>query len=825
MSFDPSRCNLTVNPFPTDHLLIDPTVPDPLGPIQDCVSFDLPVLFPEALCPQIVSTLSTVHFTPFGFDPGSSRVDVAKASDECFFNFELDLNPPCLEIVASGRINYVPFSQGVDARLTADTRGAIPDSISLRDACSVSLFLEIDIPAQPCPSIYPSTAILTMLPPGEEPSLDVLVTKVYENGSDSINNTDCAFAVELDLKTPCTLVTVEGSDVTFSDVGGPAGGSIRMATLSAIPCELDFRLLLDLKDIIFEPITLPAITDLCIDPDGKVQSAEVSYYTWPTGEFQYSVWRTQFGYCDENACFSTPVDFGLFNTGCGEDNRALDDDCLDDPHWTCEGDPAKSMKFDAYPAVWMRPGRRSRWIARTCSGIEPSSTIQTFATTLILPGTVTPGSFAVEGVLDADNWVREIRVNGVAVPIPGLTDIFPGTNNYRLQGPLYRFLLKAHFLTGVNTIEFDVDSSDIPGGLDSWLGFRLEWTGVGICNSTSTTTTTSTSPFPGTTTTTTSTTTSTTPTPTTPIAEGDCLCIDGEPIGNPIKVAWTFQPSCSTAMWVNGEPQGGGFSNGWFPDPASVTMTSNCISNTPYFYNYGYKTIEAPWHIPGVPSCYACVYGPNLMLLNQQDDCSPPESSFYKFPNQPSVVAPLLLCTWNLNMRMGRIVYQGFTSTTEYGPYYNFTIRLRVMPLLAIMPKRACYLYPPPNPFNSIYAQLRYTLTFERHSPGYAHLGEQLPSPGDNGSGIWQPDHNYDCRTTSMSICLPGPLQNRAGAFPETKNIRNNFMVPPQYQSSYYYEPSNTDLNCNSFADIGFGPACPTCNICVVTGGRVTYRP
>lgn len=509
MSFDPSTCNYVVTPFPSEHLLTDPSVPDPLEAIKDCNRIDLPLLFPEAPCPTIFTLDSTVHFNTFGanFD---NRVSVNQATEECVYNFQLDLNPPCLTLEADGQFNYVPFSQGVDARLTFRTLGDILESVSLYDSCYLGLHLEIDIPAQSCPTIVSGTSDLTVLPPGEEPTLVVTATQTDENP-----DTSCAFSVDLDLQTPCTGINVTGSTVTFdSGSGAEPHGSIRVVTLSAVPCQFDFQVLLDLSSIVFDPIVAPAITDLCINAEGQVQSAEVTYYTWPSGEIAYSLWRSQFGFCDENRCFSSPFDFGLFNTGVNASNVALSDTCQNDPHWNCDGAPAQSMAYAAYPTVWMRPGRRSRWIAKTCSGIEPSGTIQTFSTTFTIPGDVSASEFAVEGVLNADNWVREVRVNGTAVPVIRLTDVYPGANNYELQGPMFRFMLKTGFITGTNLIEFDVDSSDFPGGDPSWLGFRVEWTGVGACNpsftTTTTTTTTTGTPTTGGPTSSTTTTTSTT---------------------------------------------------------------------------------------------------------------------------------------------------------------------------------------------------------------------------------------------------------------------------------------------------------------------------
>lgn len=520
MSFDPSKCGITIAPFPPGHLLTDDRVPDPLGPIKDCNAFEIPVLFPEALCAEIGASSSQIHFNTTNRTDLPERLSVAQASEGCIFNATFDLNPPCLEIEADGKFNYVPFSQGVDARLTSVTKRSPTDSASLRDYCYLGIDLEIDIPAQPCPSILPGSKSITRLPPGEPSSLVVTVTKVFED-SDSIHNTSCAFVVDLNLQVPCTGVEIEGSEVSFhSGSGGVPGGLARIVTLSAIPCEFDFRVLLDLDGVAFDPLVAPTITDLCITPEGKLKSAEVTYYIWPTGKISTKLWRSQFGYCDENGCFSVPLDYGLFNTGCDSNNHALNDVCQNDPHWQCDGSAAKVVKFDAYPTLWMRPGRRSRWIAKTCPAIEASGVTQTFSTTCTLPSMIPAEGFALEGVLDLDNWAMEIRVNGTPVTIHKLTDTFPGDNEFSLRGPMYRFLLKGPFTTGVNLIEFDVNSTDfIGGGQPTWLGFRLEWTGVGICNTRHTTTTTS-DPFTTTTSTTTTSTSSTTPVP----DDEDCPC-------------------------------------------------------------------------------------------------------------------------------------------------------------------------------------------------------------------------------------------------------------------------------------------------------------
>lgn len=591
MSFDPSNCNLVVTPFPSDHLLTDASVPDALTKINDCSVFDIPVLFPEGPCPTIISTESVVHFNRIGGYNLDERISVQQATEECLFHAQFDLNPPCLFVEASGQFNYVPFSAGVDARLTHKTVKNDDDSATIHDNCYLGLFLDIDIPSQSCPTIVSGTNDITVLPPGEAASLVVTVTQ-----TDDSEDTSCAFRVDLDLQVPCTGVEISGSDVNFDSGGGaPPHGSIRVVTLSAIPCQFDFQVLLDLSSVVFDPLTAPAITDFCVNSSGQVQSAEVTYYTWPGGTIAYQVWRSQFGYCDENGCYSEPLDFGLYNTGCDGANHAMSDTCQDDTHWKCDGVAAKSMAFAAYPAVWLRPGRRSRWIAKTCSGIEDSGVTQTFSTTFTIPGTISAADFALEGILDADNWVTEIRVNGVAVPIHRLTDVFPGTNDYELRGPMYRFLLKSNFVIGANTVEFDVNSTDFIGpDLPSWLGFRVEWTGVGACNSMhTTTTTTSTTPAP---TTTAGPTSSTSTTSTTPRVD-DCPCHFQQ--GDIVQVTVVLQ-----GLWRSSNPP--------YPDChlISVTKTVTLPDPSPLGGDLWHSDFEClTMHITDLyPDCDGCVY-------------------------------------------------------------------------------------------------------------------------------------------------------------------------------------------------------------------------
>jgi hypothetical protein len=837
VSFDATQCGYVVEPFPDGHLLTDPEIPEQLELIRDCSSVELPTLFPEPLCVVISTSTSDIRFenpTAPTNKFGIARIAVAKASEECNFNLILDLNPPCISVGGGGQVNYVPFSEGPSAELlVTDVFNGI--SASLWDRCEAGLFLNLNLPTQPCPQLEIGTVDFAVLPPDETPVFAVTVTKVYENDSDSINNTGCIFNADFNLEVPCTGVDVEGSGINFPSGGSSTPrGSLRVATISAVPCNLQFQILLDLENIYFAPTLNPAIVDLCVDEDGKVKSVQVAYYEWPGGDVVHRIWRSQLGYCDENPCFSVPLDYGLHNTGADSNNQALSDSCLNDSHWTVASSPAKSMAVAQYPALWMRPGRRSRWIAETCDGLKNEDEIVTFKTTFNLPSEVTPGNYAIEGILVCDNWVTDVRVNGVSVDIPGLTDAYPGLNDFELRGPMYRFLLKANFISGLNQIEFEVTNGG-PGV--SWVGIRIEWTGVGICGVATTTSTTTT-----TTSTSTTSTSSTTPGPTRPPGSNICVCADGETLGSSIRVEWDFASQCLASAF---RPHPGfipGNYFAWFPDMDTLQTTSYCAAPIVQNYNYVRRVVSTPpWAIwDPIGECLPCWYGPDLFYYGSLNNCVPPSGSTqYYFANRPSEVAPLLLCEWTVNMRMWRQI-----AATAGGVFYNpplltigqpesWTFRLRACPQVYIMPKQACYNYNSTGSyFNPIAIAIRYTLTFQRNAGPfniYGAMGEQLPQIFINSGGGHIPQVlPYNCRTFSTyNNIIPGTILDPAT---ETHFFYNNFAGPVPYASGYLYT-DRTDIDCDGSLTVTFpvqpntGQLGSSLNMCTVGTARVFFRP
>lgn len=502
--FDPAKCNYVTTGFPTGHLLTDPTVPDPLEAIQDCSTLEPPPLPPDAPCPDIQGGNGTFRFFLANTDTPSAEVHVDKDEDGCAFNIFPEIKAPCPSFTTSASAYLVPAGSPPEVTFSTEAHSAGPG-----DPCSFDLNLQIGIPLQACPTIS-GTGDVNLIPPGEDGSITVEAV-----ATDSISIDGCNISFVVTANIPCTDVQFTDGIVTVGDSGDdPASGTITVTNLSEEPCAPNFRIDLDLLIPTIPPLVQPTITDLCINSDGEIQAAEVTYYSWPSGTIDTVLWRSQFGYCDENPCYYEPLEFGLHNTACDNSNNALTTTaCVDDSHWTIGigGAAAKAMAHAAYPSPpWMAPGRKSKWIAATCAGIEDSGVTQTFATTAVIPVTVDVSSpIALEFWLVMDNWVTEVRVNGVVIPIPGLTDAYPDANRCDLTGPMCKFVIVATMAHGTNTIEFDVNSTDFIGGFQpTWLALKLEWTGIGACGDITTTTST-------TTTSTTTSTTSTTPAPTT----------------------------------------------------------------------------------------------------------------------------------------------------------------------------------------------------------------------------------------------------------------------------------------------------------------------
>ncbi len=172
----------------------------------------------------------------------------------------------------------------------------------------------------------------------------------------------------------------------------------------------------------------------------------------------------------------TPIE-GLFNTGVGLKEGQPD------PHWqlVARSDdpkfkPRQAVVTRAVPNFWFPNNpSRSQWLS-TADGPPnvPGGVVYTFRTTFELVGLL-PDSASLRGLVLADNYVSEVRLNGRVLPPRDP----PPENTPEPQSQWFNeFIGQAGFVEGTNTLEIDVMNTKVPEGDGSnAMGLRVELSG------------------------------------------------------------------------------------------------------------------------------------------------------------------------------------------------------------------------------------------------------------------------------------------------------------------------------------------------------------
>jgi hypothetical protein len=145
----------------------------------------------------------------------------------------------------------------------------------------------------------------------------------------------------------------------------------------------------------------------------------------------------------------------LFNTVLDAQGNLLGDN-VDDPNYELTADPSglgdATVTDDGYPVPpWILNDTDSRWIG-VADGDDSKADdgVFTYQTTFTLPSNTDLSTVAITGDWATDNAGLDIRINGIST---GQTD----SDEYRV---LADFAIDSGFVTGVNTIEFDVRNHD-----------------------------------------------------------------------------------------------------------------------------------------------------------------------------------------------------------------------------------------------------------------------------------------------------------------------------------------------------------------------------
>jgi hypothetical protein len=185
---------------------------------------------------------------------------------------------------------------------------------------------------------------------------------------------------------------------------------------------------------------------------------------------------------DERRFYRAAERFALFSTGVGLDRGAAD------PHWQLT-EVSTLPHFKAQPAVVAIPDgsyvpdnrAKAQWISNSkAKDAMPAGCRWTLRTHFDLTG-FDPSSARIEGQVSVDNFLVEVRVNGMAVPIP------TGNRDDFLLQKWLPLKIEEGFVSGENTLDIVIENGPTfaqgsgnliehdPGNV---MGLCVDWTGT-----------------------------------------------------------------------------------------------------------------------------------------------------------------------------------------------------------------------------------------------------------------------------------------------------------------------------------------------------------
>ncbi len=177
------------------------------------------------------------------------------------------------------------------------------------------------------------------------------------------------------------------------------------------------------------------------------------------------------GGAPDGGCFG---ELSIFNTGVDDSRVSLPGGSVD-PHYTLVQSaeltlmgPNAIVTTDIAAGFWFAQSETSKWIAPSANqsypGASPCNAAGTYVyrTSFDLTG-FDPATATVRGAWGADNSGTDIRLNGAS---KGITA--PSYN------PLSPFMITSGFVSGTNTLEFEMLDQGCPNGL------RVELSGTAV---------------------------------------------------------------------------------------------------------------------------------------------------------------------------------------------------------------------------------------------------------------------------------------------------------------------------------------------------------
>jgi hypothetical protein len=166
---------------------------------------------------------------------------------------------------------------------------------------------------------------------------------------------------------------------------------------------------------------------------------------------------------DANNSHNTVVNqsiFGLFKTGVDANNNILTAG-VSDPHYDVVSKPTDSTLTDSvathtsWTSADTNTASQSAWIGNTST--QPTGEYQ-YSTTFTLQEGADPKSAVIDFDLSADNYLKDILVNGVST---GISYVLNDGRTYTKLTHIQLTDATASFKSGVNTITFVVENRDL----------------------------------------------------------------------------------------------------------------------------------------------------------------------------------------------------------------------------------------------------------------------------------------------------------------------------------------------------------------------------
>lgn len=188
--FDNSDCDLPpVTPVPTEHMLVNPLVPEPPADIPDCDDTPLDPLDEDPPCPPLTISTPTITIVPELEHPPTISFTLTRGPN-CDYDFDLDIELGCPTGMTpnDGSPATKSISFGTNGLSFAFTKTA--------DNCDFDLDIDIDVP---CPPLAPFFVSNTPTP--------ILFSDTPTIQFGFAVGTACDYTLDIEMTAPCPPIT------------------------------------------------------------------------------------------------------------------------------------------------------------------------------------------------------------------------------------------------------------------------------------------------------------------------------------------------------------------------------------------------------------------------------------------------------------------------------------------------------------------------------------------------------------------------------------------------------------------------------------------